>query len=253
MGFRAGFVLSSTFFLYGVLFLCSIVDFPLVYYPWQAKAANEAETFYLSFFRAPGAVHALLHGMIALGMIGLLAKLHRYTENAKYYDGGSLVLFVAALCMYLGVVMPNVRLLSDPSNLKLLQRSSVITQRRMAADAEAKLAGVDPPEFIDVSAPLTSEERIQSLRVIAASNTIVMLLLAGVVLLQATEWYLAHCEAVEAEKERRRLMRELAAAGGGSTPGSSSLPATSTAAASAGSATGVSASASGAEGLKKRS
>ncbi|KAK0527163.1 Protein csh3 [Tilletia horrida] len=246
MGFRAGFVLSSTFFLYGVLFLCSIVDFPLIYYDWQPSSADRAEVFYLSFFRAPTAVHALLHGMVFLGLVGLLAKLHRWSEIAKYYDGGSLALFVAAICMYLGVVLPNVRLLADPGNPDLLARSSVVTQRRMAADAQAKLDGVDPPELVDIASPLTTDERIQGLRVIAASNTIVMLLLAGVVLLQATEWYLAHLDAAAAEKERRRLMRELAASAG-STPG----PSSSTSAATA-SSTGVSTGAD-ADKLKKRS
>ncbi|CAD6896075.1 unnamed protein product [Tilletia laevis] len=253
MGFRAGFVLSSTFFLYGVLFLCSVVDFPLVYHDWKAESADAAETFYISFFRAPTAIHALLHGMISLGLVGLLAKLHRWSEVAKYYDGGSLVLFVSALCMYLGVVLPNVRLLSDPGNAELLARSSVTTQRRMVADAIAKEAGLEPPETIDITSPLTPDERIQGLRVIAASNTIVMLLLAGVVLMQATEWYLAHLDAAAAEKERRRLMRELAASAG-STPGPSSSRAIEGEGSSTTSALASSTAVStGADKLKKRS
>ncbi|KAE8231369.1 hypothetical protein CF326_g3616 [Tilletia indica] len=250
MGFRAGFVLSSTFFLYGVLFLCSVVDFPLIYHDWKPESADSAETFYLSFFRAPTAIHALLHGMVSLGLVGLLAKLHRWSEVAKYYDGGSLALFVSAICMYLGVVLPNVRLLSDPGNTVLLGRSSVITQRRMAADAIAKEAGLEPPELVDITSPLTPDERIQGLRVIAASNTIIMMLLAGVVLMQATEWYLAHLDAAAAEKERRRLMRELAASGG-STPGPSSSKAIAAEASS--SKTTALESSTGAEKLKKRS
>ncbi|CAD6888488.1 unnamed protein product [Tilletia caries] len=225
MGFRAGFVLSSTFFLYGVLFLCSVVDFPLVYHDWKAESADAAETFYISFFRAPTAIHALLHGMISLGLVGLLAKLHRWSEVAKYYDGGSL----------------------------LLARSSVTTQRRMVADAIAKEAGLEPPETIDITSPLTPDERIQGLRVIAASNTIVMLLLAGVVLMQATEWYLAHLDAAAAEKERRRLMRELAASAG-STPGPSSSRAIEGEGSSTTSALASSTAVStGADKLKKRS
>ncbi|KAK0569553.1 Phosphatidylinositol N-acetylglucosaminyltransferase GPI3 subunit [Tilletia horrida] len=247
MGFRAGFVLSSAFFLYGVLFLCSIVDFPLVYYEWKPSAADEAEVFYLSFFRAPSAVHALMHGMVFLGLIGLLAKLHRWSEVAKYYDGGSLALFVAAICMYLGVCLPNVRLLSDPSNVKLIAKSSILTQRRMEADSIARAAGLDPPESIDETSPLSPDERIQSLRVIAASNTIIMILLAGVVLLQAAEWYIAHVDAQAAETERRKQMRELAASG--STPGPSASSSLSSGLATS---TGVSAN-STAEQLKKRS
>lgn len=63
----------------------------MIYYtPFSESSADLAERFYLSFFNGPKAITALLHGMIALGLIGLIAKLHRWTENAKYFDGGSL-------------------------------------------------------------------------------------------------------------------------------------------------------------------
>lgn len=71
--------------------MASIYDFPMIYYsPFDPDSADAAERFYLSFFNGPKAITALLHGMMALGIIGLVAKLHRWTENAKYFDGGSL-------------------------------------------------------------------------------------------------------------------------------------------------------------------
>lgn len=88
MGFRTGYVITSLGFLSGVLFIASIYDFPLIYYyPFDPQSAVAAENFYLSVFKGPSAIAALLHGMMGLGLIGLLAKLHRWSELAKYFDG----------------------------------------------------------------------------------------------------------------------------------------------------------------------
>lgn len=91
MGFRTGFVLVSVSFLYGVLFIASIYDFPLLY---GAKATSSqydaAEQFYLNLLKGPTAIAALLHGMILFGILGLAAKIHRYTETSKFFDGFSL-------------------------------------------------------------------------------------------------------------------------------------------------------------------
>lgn len=97
MGFRTGYVITSVAFLFGVLFIASVYDFPLIYYsPFDPKSADVAEAFYLSAFNGPGAITALLHGMMALGVLGLVAKLHRWSEMAKYFDGSSLGELVAA-------------------------------------------------------------------------------------------------------------------------------------------------------------
>ena len=70
--------------------MASIYDFPLIYYKFEPSSVDPAERFYLSLFNGPTAVQALLHGMVATGIVGLIAKLHRWTEMAKYFDGGSL-------------------------------------------------------------------------------------------------------------------------------------------------------------------
>lgn len=91
MGFRTGYVVTSISFLYGVLFIASVYDFPLIYYtPFEDSYADRAEQFYLSAFAGPPAIKALLHGMMALGILGCLAKLHRWSETAKYFDGSCL-------------------------------------------------------------------------------------------------------------------------------------------------------------------
>lgn len=45
---------------------------------------------------------ALLHGMVGVGLIGFLAKLHKWTESAVFFDGSSLgALFLDYILFYL--------------------------------------------------------------------------------------------------------------------------------------------------------
>lgn len=207
MGFRSGFVISSTSFLFGVIFIASIYDFPLLYFANVSDSAIEAaERFYLSLFNAPLAVTALLHGMMGLGVIGLIAKLHRWNEMAKYFDGGSLALFVGAICMYLGVAVPNLRLISDPTNENLVWKSAIATQRQSQMDAFNK----GESDFKPSDGPMTQDEKVAAIRIISASNTICIVLLIGVLILQVSEWYLERQESIEAEKKRKQQAKALA-------------------------------------------
>ncbi|SJX61136.1 related to SHR3-endoplasmic reticulum packaging chaperone [Sporisorium reilianum f. sp. reilianum] len=206
MGFRSGFVISSTSFLFGVIFIASIYDFPLLYFAELTDSAVEAaERFYLSLFNAPLAFTALLHGMMGLGVIGLIAKLHRWNEMAKYFDGASLALFVGAICMYLGVSVPNLRLIADPTNEKLVWNSAIATQRQAQLEAYNK----GESTFKPADGAMTQDERVAAIRIISASNTITIVLLTGVIVLQISEWYLERQEAVDAEKRRRQQAKEL--------------------------------------------
>ncbi|SNX82410.1 related to SHR3 - endoplasmic reticulum packaging chaperone [Melanopsichium pennsylvanicum] len=209
MGFRSGFVISSTSFLFGVIFIASIYDFPLLYFSDLSDSAVEAaERFYLSLFNAPLAVTALLHGMMGLGLIGLVAKLHRWNEMAKYFDGGSLVLFMGTICMYLGVAIPNLRLISDPTNVKLVWASAIATQRQQQMEAFEK----GQSDFKPSDGAMTQDEKVSAIRIVSASNTICAVLLVGVLVLQISEWYLESQDAKEAQKRREQAQKELAEA-----------------------------------------
>ena len=190
-----------------MIFIASIYDFPLLYFSSLADSSiDAAERFYLSLFNAPLAVTALLHGMMGLGIIGLVAKLHRWNEMAKYFDGGSLALFMGAVCMYLGVAVPNLRLISDPTNMRLLLSSSIQTQRQSQLEAFEKGESTFKPS----DGPMTQDEKVAAIRIVSASNTICAVLLFGVLVLQISEWYLERQEAVEAEKRRKQQQKELA-------------------------------------------
>ena len=190
-----------------MIFIASIYDFPLLYSSnMHDSSIDAAERFYLSLFNAPLAVTALMHGMMGLGIIGLVAKLHRWSEMAKYFDGGSLALFMGAICMYLGVSVPNLRLISDPTNIKLLLSSAIQTQRQSQLDAYEK----GESDFKPSDGPMTQDEKVAAIRIISASNTICAVLLLGVLVLQISEWYLERQEAVDAEKRRKQQAKELA-------------------------------------------
>lgn len=113
---------------------------------------------------------------------------------------------VGAIAMYTAVIIPNLRLLSDPTNLDLLNRSSIRTERDSAITA----AGGTPPDA-GYTDPLSGDERISALRIIAATNTIVMGLLIGVLTLQGAEVYMEDKEKKEADKRREEAAEELRA------------------------------------------
>lgn len=129
---------------------------------------------------------------------------------------------MGSIGMYGGVQVPNIRLLSDPSNESLILRSSIRTQREnyIKSRVDAGFMTREQAEGTPLGYPLSADERESALRILAAGNTIVMLLLAGVVLMQASEWWLERSERIEADQKREREMKELGV-GAGSASGKS--------------------------------
>ncbi|KAF5359001.1 hypothetical protein D9758_004881 [Tetrapyrgos nigripes] len=94
--------------------------------------------FYSIFYNSPPAIKSLIHGMIGVGFIGLLSKLHTWDDSAMFFDGSGLGVFVFALCVYITVIVP------------------------MLSTTAAPLA-VD-----------THEDRVEAMRVLSAANVIVI-------------------------------------------------------------------------------
>jgi hypothetical protein len=111
------------------------------------------------------------------------------------------VLLVASTAMYSGVQIPNIRLLADPSNVDLLLRSSIRTQRESEAKAKIKAGLLSPDVKVDLAAEkFNDSERESALKILGAGNTIVMALMAGILIMQAAEWWIERGERIEAEK-----------------------------------------------------
>ena len=107
MGFRTGFVLASVLFIYGkfsrclttgLLYITSSYDYPLLFHGQVSEAAvNKAISFYLSMYNAPLSVSVLIHTVFSIGMVGIVAKLVRWSENDKYFGTLSLLLYFGSV------------------------------------------------------------------------------------------------------------------------------------------------------------
>ena len=128
--------------------------------------------------------------MIFLGLLGFVVKLHKPSESNVLFDGASLVLYMTAVIVYITNIVKGLRIVTEG------------TYGEEVVGGEATLGVAFGGEDVVVG-------RVESLRVLAASNTILALVLVGVLVLQAGQWYAERKEADEAEK----LMREEAEGG----------------------------------------
>lgn len=138
------------------------VDYKVLFTPLTDEVARDGMEFYTTFFHAPPAIKALMHAVMGVGIIGLVGKLIRMDDSAKWFDGSSLAAYIFALSVYLSVGLPASRTIATP------------------------VEGVD-----------TREDQIEALRLLSAGNTIIIALLGMVLALQAGEEYARRTEAKE--------------------------------------------------------
>ena len=134
-------------------------------------------------YASPPIISRILHIAIGTGLIGFLAKLYKASEANMLFDGASLVLYMAGITVYLTNIVKGLR---------------VVT---------AGIYGAGEPINEDGESDYVSRE--DTLRVFAASNTILALVLVGVLTLQAGQWYAlrkeeAEIKAFEKEAEEKR-------------------------------------------------
>ncbi|CUA70661.1 Rho GTPase-activating protein 21-B [Rhizoctonia solani] len=183
MGYRHAAVLSSVSFFLGILFICFNVDHKVLYAaPLTDKIVDDGFEFYTTFYNAPGAVKALLHAMMGLGILGLVAKLHKWDESALFFDGTSLAAFMFGIILYAAVVIPALRIIVTP------------------LDSDGR------------------KERIESLRILAAANTLIVICLVAVLVMQAGQEYARRYEEREMRKIQEQERKESEVAKGGAPP-----------------------------------
>ncbi|PFH46113.1 hypothetical protein AMATHDRAFT_70626 [Amanita thiersii Skay4041] len=177
MGFKQAAVLASVSFFLGVLFICFNVDHKLLWTELTEETVNDGFQFYTTFFTSPPAIKALLHGMVGVGLIGLLSKLHQWDESAMFFDGSSLVAYVFAIAVYITVTIPTLRTIATPLSSE------------------------------------TQDMRIEAIRVLSAGNVIMMIALTGVLVLQGGQEYARRLEArartkVETEEQHKERVEK---------------------------------------------
>jgi hypothetical protein len=137
---------------------------PYDYHVLWSSPANKAIYFDLQetnlriLFGSPPLIARILHIAIGTGLLGFIGKLYKPSESNLLFDGASLTLYMIGVVVYLANIVKGLRTIS---------------------------AGNYGPSEIDEE--LMSRE--DSLRVMAASNTILALVLVGVLVLQAGQWY----------------------------------------------------------------
>lgn len=112
-------------------------------------------------------------------------KLYRPSESNKLFDGASLMLYMCGVIVYVANIVKGMRVISSGKyDAELVEGELAVGVKGVEAGAEVPLG------------------RDDSLRVMAASNTILALVLVGVLILQAGQWYAERKDQQEMDKAR---------------------------------------------------
>lgn len=159
----------ATFFFLGIIFAMFPYDFPLLWSKVSTPAAylDQYETHLKFMHNAPPLISRILHIMLGVVFVGVFIKMWRPSESNFLFDGASLILYLVAFAVYTSNTVRGLRSISE----------GVWNQEEWQHSREGQYKG----EVV-----LGRED---SLKVLAASNTILALVLIGVLVLQAGQWY----------------------------------------------------------------
>jgi len=127
-------------------------------------------------------------------------KLYKPSESNMLFDGGSLVLYMIAVIVYLTNIVKGLRIVSVGTY-----------GEGVGSLSQEQLDDVDVGTGVDQETGQSVLGREDNLKVLAASNTILALVLVGVLVLQIGQWYAELAE----EKERAEMAKKEATAGDG--------------------------------------
>jgi hypothetical protein len=155
-----------------MLFSSFPYDYPLLWTSADTPAAyyDLLETHLKFIHASPPIITRILHITISVGFCGFFIKLFKPSEANLLFDGASLVLYVVGVVVYITNIVKGLRIVT------------------------IGVYGV-PESGTDIVVG-----REDSLRVLAASNTILALVLVGVLVLQAGQWYAERKEIDEVAK-----------------------------------------------------
>jgi hypothetical protein len=159
-----------------MLFSSFPYDYPLL---WTSAATppeyyDQLETHLKFVHASPPIIPRILHIAISIGFMGFFIKLFKPSEANLLFDGASLGLYTVGVVVYITNIVKGLRI-TTAGTYDLVPEGSTET-----------VVG-----------------REDSLRVLAASNTILALVLVGVLVLQAGQWYAERKDQDEAEKFER--------------------------------------------------
>lgn len=174
---------AATCFFLGMLFSSFPFDYPLL---WTSDVTppeyyDFLETHLRFMHAAPPVIPRILHIAVAVGFLGFFTKLFKPSESNLLFDGASLALYTVGVIVYLTNIVKGLRIITLGTYLA--------------------------PEGV-TEAVVGRED---SMRVLAASNTILALVLVGVLVLQAGQWYAERKDADETERFEKEQEEKQAA------------------------------------------
>lgn len=181
-------IVGPTCFFLGILFAYLPYDYNVL---WTMPEDGRDRYFdlleqHIKFlYASPAIIARILNIIITVGLGGFLIKLFRPSEANMLFDGASLVLYVAGITVYLTNIVKGFR---------------VVTAGIYGDAAKAQAVG----EQLDLKEGEDYISREDTLRVYAASNTILALVLTGVLVLQAGLWYAKRAEENEIEQINKK-------------------------------------------------
>ncbi|PGH27019.1 hypothetical protein AJ80_01204 [Polytolypa hystricis UAMH7299] len=190
-------IVCPTSFFLGMIFSMFPYDYPLL---WSAIPTPDSHYDYFEahlrfLYDSPPLIPRMLHTVIFLGLAGLITKLYRPSESNMLFDGASLVLYMCGVIVYIANILKGLRIVSEGDYGKS-------TPPATAEGASEQVLG-----------------REDSLKVLAASNTILALVLVGVLVLQAGQWYAERKDMQEAESFKKGDKKEASSSTSTSTSG----------------------------------
>ncbi|KAH7913069.1 Shr3 amino acid permease chaperone [Hygrophoropsis aurantiaca] len=178
MGFRQAAVLATCCFFLGVLFICFFVDYRILHQELTEEVIEDGFQFYTTFFNAPPAIKAVLHGFMGAGILALVSKLVVWDESAMFFDGSSLAAYIFCISVYIAVIIPSLRTIVTP---------------------------------VEVD---TRDDRIEAMRILSAGNTIIMVIIGAILALQGGQEYARRTELKELAKFEEEERKKGTGAGG---------------------------------------
>jgi hypothetical protein len=136
--------------------------------------------------------------MLGMGLVGLIIKLYKPSESNMLFDGGSLVLYMVAVIVYIANIVKGLRIVTEG-----------VYGVGLNSLTPDELDDIDSSGF-DMNSGDSVLGREDNLKVLAASNTILALVLVGVLVLQVGQWYAERTDekALKAFEENERLEKE---------------------------------------------
>ncbi|KOS16619.1 Secretory component protein SHR3 [Escovopsis weberi] len=178
-------IIGPVCFFLGILFAAFPYDFPLLWTkePVAADFYDQLETHLKFIHQSPPLIARMLNIIVSVGFLGLFTKLFRPSEANFLFDGASLILYLIGVAVYIANIVKGMRTVSAG----IWHADDWDAVRESAAEGEIILGRED------------------SLKVLAASNTILALVLIGILVLQAGQWY---AEKRDGEDEKEVAKKE---------------------------------------------